>query len=170
MKLYDVLFQCAICNETTDHFLVVDRYRWRVGDETINGVCYRCKEEDEDTGIVTHIEEDVSLDEPEEIREHLEETWANFDLVAHLIQNRLPDKIESYTAWVIPQSRYPERDWLTMKEVAEKLGIPKSTLQTWRDRGKLFDLEIKGLIQKTGSTTLIHSGLLDQIKELKKDK
>jgi len=167
MKLYDVLFQCAICNETTDHFLVVDRYRWRVGDETINGVCYRCKEEDEDSGIVTHIEEDVSLDEPEEIREHLEETWANFDLVAHLIQNRLPDKIESYTAWVIPQSRYPERDWLTTKEAADEAGLPKSTVQTWIDRGKLFEAQIRGLIQKTSSITLIHRSVVGQLKKMK---
>ena len=165
MKLYDIIFQCAICNEPTYHFLTDEK--WQVGDETINGLCHQCKGE-EDAGIVTHIEEDAPIDKPEAIREHLEETWADTDLVAHLLRDRLPDKIESYTAWVIPQSRYPRRDWLTMKEVADKLQIPKSTLQTWVDRGKLFDPQIKGWIQKTGSTTLIHSGSLDQIKELKK--
>lgn len=166
MKLYDIIFQCAICNETTAHFLTNEK--WAVGDKSHAAICPRCSEDD--TAIVTYIDMDVILDSPEQIREYLEETKANTEQVDHLLKNRLPDEIESLTAWVIPQSRYPERDWLTMKEVAEKLGIPKSTLQTWRDRGKLFDLEIKGLIQKTGSTTLIHSGLLDQIKELKKDK
>ena len=161
MKIYDILFQCAICNETTDHFLVIDR--WQVGDETINGVCYRCKEEDEDTGIITHIEEDVAIDKPEAIKEHLEETWANTDLVAHLLRDRLPDEIESLTAWVIPQSRYPKRGWLTTKEVADEVGLPKSTIQTWIDRGKLFEAQIRGLIQKTKSaTTLIHCSVVDQ--------
>lgn len=163
MKLYDIIFQCAICNETTDHFLVVDR--WQVGDETINGVCYRCKEEDEDTGIVTHIEEDVTI--AEAIKEHLEETWANTDLVAHLLRDRLPDEIESLTAWVIPQSRYPKRDWLTTKEAADEAGLPKSTVQTWIDRGKLFETQIRGLIQKTSSITLIHRSVVDQLKKMK---
>lgn len=163
MKLYDVLFQCAICNETTDHFLVVDR--WQVGDETINGVCYSCKEEDEDTGIITHIEEDVTI--AEAIKEHLEETWANTDLVAHLLRDRLPDEIESLTAWVIPQSRYPERDWLTTKEAADEADLPKSTVQTWIDRGKLFEAQIRGLIQKTSSITLIHRSVVGQLKKMK---
>ena len=163
MKLYDVLFQCAICNENTDHFLVVDR--WQVGDETINGVCYRCKEEDEDTGIITHIEEDVTI--AEAIKEHLEETWANTDLVAHLLRDRLPDEIESLTAWVIPQSRYPERDWLTTKEAADEADLPKSTVQTWIDRGKLFEAQIRGLIQKTSSITLIHRSVVGQLKKMK---
>lgn len=164
MKLYDVLFQCAICNETTDHFLVVDR--WQVGDETINGLCHQCKGE-EDSGIVTHIEEDVTIDKPEAIKEHLEETWANTDLVAHLLRDRLPDEIESLTAWVIPQSRYPERDWLTTKEAADEAGLPKSTVQTWIDRGKLFEAQIRGLIQKTSSITLIHRSVVGQLKKMK---
>ena len=163
MKIYDIIFQCAICNETTDHLLVVDR--WQVGDETINGVCYRCKEEDEDTGIVTHIEEDVTI--AEAIKEHLEETWANTDLVAHLLRDRLPDEIESLTAWVIPQSRYPQRDWLTTKEAADEAGLPKSTVQTWIDRGKLFEAQIRGLIQKTSSITLIHRSVVGQLKKMK---
>src|SRR5690606_41857500 len=90
------------------------------------------------------------------IREHLEETKANTEQADHLLKNRLPDEIESLTAWVIPQSRYPQRDWLTTKEAADEAGLPKSTVQTWIDRGKLFEAQIRGLIQKTSSITLIH--------------
>lgn len=163
IKLYEILFQCAICNETTAHFLTNEK--WAVGDKSHAAICPRCSEDD--TAIVTYIDMDVILDSPEQIREHLEETKANTEQVDHLLKNRLPDKIESLTAWVIPQSRYPERDWLTTKEAADEAGLPKSTVQTWIDRGKLFEARIRGLIQKTSSITLIHQSVVGQLKKMK---
>jgi len=163
MKLYDIIFQCAICNETTAHFLTNEK--WAVGDKSHAAICPRCSEDD--TAIVTYIDMDVILDSPEQIREHLEETKANTEQVDHLLKNRLPDEIESLTAWVIPQSRYPERDWLTTKEAADEAGLPKSTVQTWIDRGKLFEAQIRGLIQKTSSITLIHQSVVGQLKKMK---
>lgn len=163
IKLYEILFQCAICNETTAHFLTNEK--WAVGDKSHAAICPRCSEDD--TAIVTYIDMDVILDSPEQIREHLEETKANTEQVDHLLKNRLPDKIESLTAWVIPQSRYPERDWLTTKEAADEAGLPKSTVQTWIDRGKLFEAQIRGLIQKTSSITLIHRSVVGQLKKMK---
>ena len=163
IKLYEILFQCAICNETTAHFLTNEK--WAVGDKSHAAICPRCSEDD--TAIVTYIDMDVILDSPEQIREHLEETKANTEQVDHLLKNRLPDEIESLTAWVIPQSRYPERDWLTTKEAADEAGLPKSTVQTWIDRGKLFEAQIRGLIQKTSSITLIHQSVVGQLKKMK---
>jgi len=163
IKLYEILFQCAICNETTAHFLTNEK--WAVDDKSHAAICPRCSEDD--TAIVTYIDMDVILDSPEQIREHLEETKANTEQVDHLLKNRLPDEIESLTAWVIPQSRYPERDWLTTKEAADEAGLPKSTVQTWIDRGKLFEAQIRGLIQKTSSITLIHRSVVGQLKKMK---
>lgn len=163
IKLYEILFQCAICNETTAHFLTNEK--WVVGDKSHAAICPRCSEDD--TAIVTYIDMDVILDSPEQIREHLEETKANTEQVDHLLRDRLPDEIESLTAWVIPQSRYPERDWLTTKEAADEAGLPKSTVQTWIDRGKLFEAQIRGLIQKTSSITLIHRSVVGQLKKMK---
>ena len=163
MKLYDIIFQCAICNETTAHFLTNEK--WAVGDKSHAAICPRCSEDD--TAIVTYIDMDVILDSPEQIREHLEETKANTEQADHLLKNRLPDEIESLTAWVIPQSRYPQRDWLTTKEAADEAGLPKSTVQTWIDRGKLFEAQIRGLIQKTSSITLIHQSVVGQLKKMK---
>ena len=163
MKLYEILFQCAICNETTAHFLTNEK--WAVGDKSHAAICPRCSEDD--TAIVTYIDMDVILDSPEQIREYLEETKANTEQADHLLKNRLPDEIESLTAWVIPQSRYPERDWLTTKEAADEAGLPKSTVQTWIDRGKLFEAQIRGLIQKTSSITLIHQSVVGQLKKMK---
>lgn len=163
MKLYDIIFQCAICNETTAHFLTNEK--WAVGDKSHAAICPRCSEDD--TAIVTYIDMDVILDSPEQIREHLEETKANTEQADHLLKNRLPDEIESLTAWVMPISRYPKRDWLTTKEAADEAGLPKSTVQTWIDRGKLFEAQIRGLIQKTSSITLIHRSVVDQLKKMK---
>lgn len=163
IKLYEILFQCAICNETTAHFLTNEK--WAVGDKSHAAICPRCSEDD--TAIVTYIDMDVILDSPEQIREHLEETKANTEQVDYLLKNRLPDEIESLTAWVIPQSRYPERDWLTTKEAADEAGLPKSTVQTWIDRGKLFEAQIRGFIQKTSSITLIHRSVVGQLKKMK---
>lgn len=161
IKIYDILFQCPFCGRDTEHLLSAER--WQVGDTTL-AICSKCSDDD-DVAIITHVAPDVIIDDPEQIREHLEETSANKEFVAHLIRDRVPDEIESITAWVIPQSRYPKRGWLTIREAAKIIGLPRETLATWIKRGKFFSYQVKGLIQNAGgSVLLLHRSVVEEIK------
>ena len=167
MKLWDVLLQCGVCNETIDARVVQDM--WQVGDETLF-FCHKCGTDDDDAAIVTYIDLDRVLDDPEEIKAALEAYATNTEEVDHLIRDQLPKELESVTVWTVPLSKYPKRDWLTLKEAAEEAGVPKPTLQTWLYREKLFLDQISGWIQKTESTTLIHRSVIKKIEELKTEK
>lgn len=103
-----------------------------------------------------------------------DQTWqvgGQCSLVCHKCVEE--DEISIITAkegkmmWTVPFSRYPKRDWVTVREAAESIGVPKETLWTWIKRGKLLKYQKRGFIQNTGSTTLIHEHVLDEIKEKK---
>lgn len=178
-RIYDVFFQCGICHYT-DFFSeskVIEPPMWKVGDECTFFVCPRCGADDEESSIITFLETNEVMEEEERLKEWWENAarHSNTEEVDYLLPGapwETPKGIvvESVTAWAVPKSRYPVRDWLTLKEVAEEMDIPKPTLQTWINRKNLFYELIQGWIQKTGSTTLIHRSVLDRIKELKNEK
>lgn len=73
--------------------------------------------------------------------------------------------VEEGVVWVVPESQYPERDWLTVKEAAAVMGIPAKTLFTWLSRGKMRKEERMGRIQRAGkepkSPILIHRRVVE---------
>lgn len=177
-KIFDVVFQCGICNDMGlfVESKLIEPPMWQVGDECSFFVCPKCGADDE-YSIITHIETDKVIEEEEELKEWWENIYhhSNKEEVAHLLPGvswEPPEGIivETVTAWAVPKSRYPKRDWLTLKEAAEEAGVPKPTLQTWLYREKLFFDQISGWIQKTESTTLIHRSVVKKIEELKKEK
>lgn len=88
--------------------------------------------------------------------------------VADWFPGEVPEgmKVESVTMWTVPISKYLKREWFTVKEVAEKLGVPKNTLWTWIKRGEFFRYQAHGLVQNAGgSTTLIHCRVLEEEKK-----
>ena len=176
-KIFDVLFQCGICHHT-DFFSenkLIEPPMWQVGDECSFYVCPDCGADDE-YSIITYIDQERVFEQEEELKEWWENLsyYANAEEVSHLLPGdkwEAPKDIivESVVAWVVPKSRYPKREWITLKEAADEMDIPKPTLQTWLTRQKLFSEQIQGWIQKTESTTLIHRSVLDRIKELKEE-
>ncbi|MBH8608927.1 helix-turn-helix domain-containing protein [Thermoactinomyces sp. CICC 10521] len=151
-KMYDILIQCGICNGEVDHFQSGEKAE--VGQETIRGVCHRCGQEDE-YGVITVVEVDRIIDDPEEI----EELFPDLDGVGV--------EVESVTAWAVPTSQYPKRDWLTVKEAADQLGISKDTLWTKIKRGWFHKYQAAGYIQSAGSVTLVHRKIIESIQEEK---
>jgi len=94
--------------------------------------------------------------------------------VAHLLPGdpwETPEGIvvEKMTAWVVPKSRYPVRDWVTVREASEMTGVPRKTILTWIERGKLFE-QIQGWIQNAGgSTLLLHRKVVERIEKMKNE-
>lgn len=174
-KIYDVYFQCAICNIGGES-KVVESPLWKAGDECLFFVCPRCGADDEES-IVTLIDSDDEVLEGEELAEWYENAkyHSNMEEVAHLLPGdpwETPEGIvvEKMTAWVVPKSRYPVRDWVTVREASEMTGVPRKTILTWIERGKLFEMQIQGWIQNAGgSTLLLHRKVVEMIKEMKKE-
>lgn len=170
MKVYDVLVQCGLCNEEVDSLAVSQM--WQVGDETAR-ICHRCAGDDDDAAIVTFIDNDQVLDDKEELDEWYKNAkyHVNMEEVDNLFPGEVPEGmvVESVTMWTVPVSRFPRRDWLTVKEVAAELGVADITPWTWIQRGKLFSYQAQGLIQPAGGTTLIHRKVVEEIRAKKKN-
>ncbi|WP_124728844.1 helix-turn-helix domain-containing protein [Staphylospora marina] len=107
-----------------------------VGQETVLGVCHKCGRDDDEYGVLTVVDVD-----------------------------RASSEVVSVTAWAVPTSAYPMRDWLTVKEVAEQLEMSKDTLWTKIKRGGFHKFQAKGYIQSAGSVTLVHRKVIDAIQE-----
>ena len=170
-KIFDFALQCAICNYTTETYVVMEP--WQVGDEC-PVICHRCSPDDEESAIVTWIDTDQVLEGKEELAEWYENVryHANTEEVAHLLLGEVPEGIvvETMTAWAVPKSRYPVRDWVTVREASELTGVPRKTILTWIERGKLFEMQTQGWIQNAGgSTLLLHRKVVEMIKEMKKE-
>lgn len=176
-KIFDVLFQCGICQHT-DFFSenkLIEPPMWQVGDECSFYVCPDCGADDE-YSIITYIDQERVFEEEEELKEWWENLsyYANAEEVSHLLpEGDEPPKgivVESVTAWAVPKSRYPFRDWVTVREASELTGVPRKTILTWIERGKLFEMQIQGWIQNAGgSTLLLHRKVVERIEKMKNE-
>lgn len=153
-KVYDILVQCGVCNGEVDHFLSEEKPE--VGQQTTLGVCHKCGQEDDEYGVITAVDVDRTITDPAELEE--------------LFPGERLDGVEvvSVTAWAVPSSLYPEREWFTVKEVAEQLGMSKDTLWTKMKRREFHGFQVRGYIQSAGSVTFIHRRVVDEIRRRQK--
>lgn len=153
MKVYDVLIQCGLCNGEIEHTILYTEPE--MGQETSHGVCHKCNQDDE-VGVFTVVDENQVYRDPEEIREWYESRKPISSYVIR--EDYLNDDLEvvCMTAWAVPKSEYPFREWLTLKEVAEVVGMGEEGVRTAYKRRKFFAAEIQGLIQRSGATILVH--------------
>lgn len=158
MKLTYTCVVCAFCDRVLKRL-----YGPEVPVQSGEEVPYLCRTcgKGSASSIVSWVVFETTREEPERVQWFLEE---------HRVRaEETPEWIEDYSAFVVPKKRYPVREWFTLREVEEKTGVPKKTIQSWIHRRKLFDLQMEGWIQDARGTYLLHEKAVERVQRLKNE-